>query len=251
MRNQPNHPEVSPLFTANPIADVSLSVLPFSLSPPCCLSLIRSLVFSLSLSLPLSLSLFLSLGNENPQPASPCLFRSFHSRSVPVPTTVCLFAAALANPNRGWSVFALNLPLRETVPLESNKTRNRARIRVIFSLGCVPPRLASPRRAKFANFRRAIPIDISSVGWTFHLDRLAIVGGWMKTRARRASVFDYGYSRSLEVRIRSRLQFAREEHVDRARSNARTIRTDYRCTETTGSFVNDTSWRVRFFDHVR
>lgn len=28
MRNQPNHPEVSPLFTANPIADVSLSIQP-------------------------------------------------------------------------------------------------------------------------------------------------------------------------------------------------------------------------------
>lgn len=70
--------------------------------------------------------------------------------TVPVPSTVCLFAAALANPNRGWSVFALNLPLRETGPLESNKTRNRARIRVIFSLAVVPL-----RRAKIV-----IPIDI-------------------------------------------------------------------------------------------
>ncbi|OAD55472.1 hypothetical protein WN48_04729 [Eufriesea mexicana] len=37
MRNQPNHPEVSPLFTANPIADVSLSIQPSV--PPLALSL--------------------------------------------------------------------------------------------------------------------------------------------------------------------------------------------------------------------
>lgn len=127
MRNQPNHPEVSPLFTANPIADVSLSirlsVLPLALSPPpCCLLSVPSC--SLSLLSP-SLSLFLSATRATLNASHPVSLSlvQCHVPSHVSDTTVCLFAAALANPNRGWSVFALNLPLRETGPLESNKIR--------------------------------------------------------------------------------------------------------------------------------
>ena len=103
MRNQPNHPEVSPLFTANPIADVSLSIQPSAVPlgpfPPRRCS---------RLSVTASLSLCPRRPARRPRPPS--------SRPQ------CLFAAALANPNRGRPVFTLNPPLGESV-LGSNRIK--------------------------------------------------------------------------------------------------------------------------------
>lgn len=90
MRNQPNHPEVLPVSTANPIADVSLQpVIPAAIS----------------LSVPLASRL-----------AQTPVARSLRVRSR------CLFAAALADSNRGYSVRALNLPPAPNRVLKSSET---------------------------------------------------------------------------------------------------------------------------------
>lgn len=220
MRNQPNHPEVSPLFTANPIADVSLSIQPsvllFALSLTFCplLSVNRSLVFTPFHFLSLSLHHFLSLS----------IYRSL-SQFCPFPFLYppsfwpqCLFAAALANPNRGWSVFALNLSLRETGPLESNKTRYH--VRAVWSSRSV---VLLPREkiVIFDVHARCPSRLVFAARWIFHYDRSTLDdGGWKDSRGRYFRVWISVLVRSWRTQrriVRTETVCSREIHCTRER----------------------------------
>lgn len=173
----------------NPLSFCSLFLLR---SVPCCLLTVPScsLHFTLSLHHFLSLSIYRSLSQF-------CPFPFLYPPSF---WPQCLFAAALANPNRGWSVFALNLSLRETGPLESNKTRYH--VRAVWSSRSV---VLLPREkiVIFDVHARCPSRLVFAARWIFHYDRSTLDdGGWKDSRGRYFGVWISVFVRSWRTQRR-------------------------------------------------